>query len=870
MKHKLTSLIVMLFTSVSMWAYSFSTGGFAYHITNKASKTVELARIQSYQEKVVIPRQVVNKGVVYTVTGIGESAFSNCDFLSGVTIPNSVKYIDKWAFAYCSLLQSIVIPNSVKTIGASAFYGCSISKINIPASVKEIGEGAFSYCPDLETITVNQTNRTFDSRDKCNAIIETATNTLICGCISSIIPKSVTTIGKRAFSGCLYIKTITIPQNVKSIASGVFEDCRNLENVVVEDGNPCYDSRDSCNAIIETETNTLIAGCRYSIIPENVKRIGEYAFYKCTHLTSIVIPDSIEVIGKYAFDGSGLWTIEVPGSVKSIEAGAFSRCNNLESISMSEGTETIGFYAIYNCPKLQSITIPKSLKMEEVAIGLCPNLCSISVEQGHPSLDSRDNCNAIIATSTNTLLLGCRNTIIPNTVTRIADNAFGQCKGLQEIRIPKSVVSIESNAFNGCDSVKSITVASGNPVFDSRNKCNAIIETATRKLIRGCNSTVLPRNVKGIGDYAFTGCTEMTQIILPEGLTSIGNSAFSGCTSLTDIKIPSTLISIGIFAFNETPWMSSYLGTAKNFYNNVAYINDIALYSMGNITECTLKSNTKSIAGGAFQSRNGLTSVSIPYGVEEIGELAFSNCKYLKQITMPNSVKRLGEYSFYDCSELSNINLTDSIDSIGCYAFYGCSSLKEIVLPNNVKHVWHDVFGDCKRLTSVVIGDSMKTVSINAFRGSNNINKITVNSGNPYLDSRDDCNAVIETATNTLIRACKNTTIPNSITSIGYGAFYNLNGLTAITIPNSVTNIGEGAFDSSDLQSITIPSCVKTIGEGAFLFCDSLKTVINHAAIPQEIKDNCFTTFGTLIVPQESVSAYKEANVWNKFNIQGK
>lgn len=824
MKQKLTSLIAILLTSISSWAYTFSAGGIDYNVTNQASKTVEVAPdFQTSSEKVVIPRQVVNKGVTYTVTGIGERAFSHCSRLSNVTIPNTVKYIKEWAFYDCRSLYNVTIPNSVVTIEKYAFSNNNLMAVKIPGSVKEIGERAFSNGSFLNTITVDQSNHTFDSRDNCNAIIETATNTLICGCTSTIIPSSVTAIGSHAFYECPNITNILITKSIINIGKEAFSGCGNLDKITVEKGNPRYDSRDNCNAIIETATNCLIVGCWKTVIPNTVKSIGESAFHGCTALTRVKIPSNVELIGYDAFGYSGLETVEIPGSVKRIKAWAFQSCSELKKITLSDGIESMEDCVIYDCPKIQSIIIPKTLKLNNYSVGFCPNLSSISVEPGNPHLDSRDNCNAIIETKTNTLLLGCKNTIIPNTVTQIATNAFKNYKGLKII-IPKNVSSIGEEAFIGCDSILSISVASDNPFFDSRDNCNAIIETATGKLIKGCDLTTIPRGVKSIEDRALQGCSKISRIILPEGLTSIGNYAFFGCDNLSDIKIPSTLTSIGRYAFGRTPWLTEYNKNTKNIFNNIIYINDVACGVKNyNITECNLRNNTKSIAGGAFSGCNNLTSISIPSGVEEIGEGAFVACKYLKQVSIPNSVKRIGHYCFGECTELNSINLPDGLESIGSFAFYGCSNIKEFVLPNRVKNVNSHVLGNCERLTSITIGDSVKTIHRDAFRESDNINKIIVSPGNPYLDSREDCNAVIETATNTLIYAYKNTTIPNSVTSIGDNAFWVRKGINNFTIPDNITSIGFCAFAHSDLQSITIPSSVKSIGEYAFYGCNSLK-----------------------------------------------
>ncbi len=205
------------------------------------------------------------------------------------------------------------------------------------------------------------------------------------------------------------------------------------------------------------------------------------------------------------------------------------------------------------------------------AFSFCPSLVSITVDEGNPIYDSRNNCNAIIETERNTVVVGCKNSIIPNGVTgigteafygcdiaditlpnsltRIAIYAFDECKALTSITIPASVTSIANTPFWACDALASIKVDEGNPVFDSRNDCNAIIETATNTLKVGCKGTVIPSSVTSIGYMAFADCFKLLSINISEGVTSIGENAFQECFGMTSVAIPSTVTEIGDYAF---------------------------------------------------------------------------------------------------------------------------------------------------------------------------------------------------------------------------------------------------------------------------------------------------------------------------------
>ena len=341
-------------------------------------------------------------------------------------------------------------------------------------------------------------------------------------------------------------------------------------------------------------------------------------------------------------------------------------------------------------------------------------------------------------------------------------------------------------------------------------------------------------DVTSIKEYAFRDCKVMTSCVIGNKVTSIEYGAFYGCSGLTSVHISDIA---AWCAIDFSDYYSNPLPYAHHLYLN-----------QKEITNLIIPDGMTSIGRSAFDGCSGLTSVTIPNSVTSIEVGAFRNCRGLTSVTIPNSLTSIGYEVFYGCSGLTSVTIPSSVTSIGEGAFYGCTGLTSLTISSSVTSIGKNAFASCSGLTSLIIPNSVTSIGIAAFNNCRGLTSITVENGNSKYDSRDNCNAIIETASNTLIAGCKNTTIPSNVTSIGVAAFYGCSGLTSVTIPSSVTSIERDAFSR----------------------CSGLRHVYCHAVNPPlAVSYSPFIdtpiSSATLHVPAESLDAYKATSPWSEF-----
>ena len=619
--------------------------------------------VEKLERRVFENTGITSVTIPKSLTNFNQSAFDGCTTLETISVAEGHPVFDSRDNCnavirtadnslYLAPCKEFTIPNSVTKIESNAFIQSELTSLTIPASIKYIHPDAFLECLSLESISVEAGNSVYDSRDNCNAIIETATNTLYAAPAKDFtIPNSVTAIGDGAFRCNRNLTSLFIPKQITSIEQLAFQGIAafTLETIQVDKDNPVYDSREDCNAIIETATNTLIVGTPKTIIPSTVTAIGSGAF-----------------------TGREIYVVRIPEGVTVIGSNAFSGCNYLKQITFPSTLTRIGYYGIAWCGQLENI------------------YCYATTP---PEIQSYYNYEGSYDGNFDRLTLH-----VPAGCVEAYQSANGWGKSMDIVEIQETSTDnivfkdpiIESACVKKWD-----TGGDGALSYEEAEAVTEMSDLFERSSdITSFDELQYFKNLKTIGSNTFARSLKLTSVILPEGLTTIGRNAFH-YTALTSITIPSTVTSIGNQAFDQCYDLVSVTALMKEPC-------PISFYTFGNSANATLyvpvgsKSayasadywkEFKSIVEGdgsdviqekevvyaPNEEEKTLTVQGADPNVNEViiqSEIEIGGEKY--------EVTAIGDGAFENNKNLEKVSIPETIEAIGDDAFAGCTNLKQI------------------------------------------------------------------------------------------------------------------------------------------------------------------------------------------------
>lgn len=830
-----------------------------------------------------------------SITSIAPSSFIWC-FNINTTEYNKVRYIGSEENPYLLLFQAIdtkmtscVVNPKTKFIHDEAFSGCNqLSSITMPNDLECVGDSVFKGCRNLKNIYIS------DIASWCSASFESfpgevsgEMNLYLNGnLVTEInIPNGVTTVSDGAFYNCKNVTGVTIPNSVTKIGKSSFYGCTSIESLKLPFlGGEASSSENKYLSYVflsQGGSGTVPATLSEVIITGD-SIIGSGAFKGYSQLTNIELLGNITSIGYEAFYGcTGLTNLVIPKTVTSIGNHAFMKCTSLESITMpfvkSSTSSALcfgSFFGSYNY-KYNNNNVPSTIKtvvinggdeIPDYAFYECASITSITVS---------------------------------NSITSIGKGAFEKCDGLESISLP-----FIGNSLDSAENAYFAYVFGASKAYDSEKYVPAALKAVSitsapngipEKAFYGCTgiSTVtLPDAITSIGDYAFDGCTSLTSVNIPQTVTKIGTCAFRYCSSIKTISIPSAIIefdaTVGTctsLEYNEYQ-NGYYLGNESNPYVALIKVKD------ENITSFTVHPDTVLVDFGTLQGCTSITSITLPFvghsrnykanthlgyifgadsysanerfvpktlntvtvvGDSPIGGYAFNSCTYLKNIYLEGDILSIGTHAFDNCKNLTNLTVPSSIRVVEEFAFVDCTNLRYneknsvyylgnsknpyVVLKSaksnitsctidaNTKVICNNAFYECYGLTRIVISQSVEYIGNAAFFGCKNLEKIIINDG---------------------------------VTHIGKRAFYGCTSIESISLPQSVTTLGEAAFyGCTGLKSVSIGSGINVIRKNTFYQCSSITDVYYSGS---ESDWNKITVDSTNTVLKEATIHYNQVS----------
>lgn len=778
-------------------------------------KTIEISHVET-----------IGKNAFYSCTGIGEvkmsqaktigdGAFYGCSSLESVEIPQ-VETIEDSAFGDCRKLTTMDMPQ-LKTMAASVFWFCtSLGEVKMP-QVETIGVRAFEGCSSLKAIDLSGI-KTIE-RYAFSA----------CGIEKIVVPSTLIKIGEYAFDCAKHLKTVFFQGNTNPVisSSNVFDQVKGITFYYPVNGNwptsimtsnafgssgskwIAYDkmfpgeyvfNNDGTCSSDGTETAECICGCGLTDtrIAKNTKNPDNHTYsedcykelsngkkvYSCVECgrikgevgekgscgdsltweiydSDVLCITGTGAMADYDIDNPAPWSgkniryCRLGKGITSIGASAFENCTSLEIIELEEGITSINGYAFEGCTSLKELELSKSLKS-------------------------------------------------------IGENAFEGCTSLQKVTAYPKLTALKNTSFRKCSAL-TIRGYEGSYIqeyatekkisFESMGKWGTCGYSAEWYLIDG---TLTISGANNMADYSETNKApwtglNITKIVVEKYISTIGNYAFAGLSEVTEITLPTTVYEIGDYAFKNCAGLKS-----------VEIPNSLEL---GIISE------------GMFYGCTSLETIKLPDNIQKIENLAFANCKSLRSFIVPKDVTQISEGTFLNCESLSNITLRNEITAIESSAFAGCG-LTEIQLPSGITSIGEEAFAGNK-FTEIIIPSGVSKLGAGAFSGCGLLQSISVEENNNNFSAS---NGVLYDKVGTTLLLCPggkegSYTLPRRTTKIAESAFKDCKKITELILPSGLTTIGGKAFSGMNLTNIEIPAELERLSPDAFAYCSKLTEI---------------------------------------------
>ena len=588
-----------------------------------------------------------------------------------------------------------------------------------------------------------------------------------------LLEDGIETIEDEAFHGTS-ICSITVPDSISSIGTGVFRECEKLVNAKLPAG-------------LRTIADNLFRNCRsLAAIPDcgEVESIGSHAFVG----TSIRKADlsGVQRIGECAFLGcENLSEVILSDELTEIPNGLFRKCKSLRTVPSCLGVTRIGKEAFAESG-LEQITLGDKITfIGQEAFACCPKLTSV---------------------------------VLGDMIRDLSDGAFRDCTALTMISIPAELKSIGEQALRGCSSLETIDFPAGLQMIGyaafSGTACTRVLVPANTKLsastFSDCiqlQSVQLEEGTQKLPDRTFAGCTALENVQLPNTLRQIGECAFMNCSALRTIELPEwtqngRALRIGVRAFSGT-------GLETVQVPNDARVGAMAFAHCGQLTALELPSSMLKIPNGLCEECKSLLEIRLPDGITKIGTRAFAGSG-LREVVIPDTVTEIAEGAFAG-SQLERIVLPDTVTTFGQGVFSGCTQLKEVVLPSGLREIPVEMFSGCKSLVEIHLPDTLQKIGASAFMRSGlervripkSVQKIPIAAFQQCVHLREADLGAVKTVLPHAFRGCVN--------------------LAKLELPETLNAIGESAFAASGLEQVRIPRNVLIVPNNAFSRCTKLR-----------------------------------------------